>query len=146
MIMMPQTVTPNITLLIKSTVLVMNQSNTFHTTTDNNPQDLRILIPLIFCCTMVFLIGVPGNSMVIYVLGLRQRRHRSNNGNIFIVNLAVADILASAAVPLVIIHDLLCIGRWNLGSFLCHLLPALNPVTLVASSWALVVISIDRYR
>ena len=142
---MAQTRKPSTALLTNSTFTVTNLTGVFQTTTEH-PQDLRILIPLILCCTIVFLIGVPGNAMVIYVLGLCRKQHRSSNGNVFIVNLAVADILASATVPLVIIHDLLSNGKWNLGSFLCYLLPGLNPVTLVASSWALVVISIDRYR
>ena len=140
-----ETTTLNIKSMINSTVTTINQTGGFQPQTQN-PQDLRILIPLIFCCIIVLLVGVPGNSMVIYVLGISQRQQRSNSGNVFIVNLAVADILASAAVPSVIIRDLLHTGSWNLGSFLCYLLPALNPITLVASSWALVVISIDRYR
>lgn len=110
------------------------------------PHDLRILIPLVACCIFVFVVGVPGNAMVIYILGFRQRRQRKNNGNAFVVNLAVADFLASAAVPFVIIHDLIYVPKWRLGAFLCHFLPSLNPITLVASSWALVIISIDRYR
>lgn len=138
-------ITPNIKSIINSTVTTINQTSEFQGKAQD-PQDLRILIPLIFCCIIVFLVGVPGNSMVIYVLGINQKQNRSNSGNVFIVNLAVADILASAAVPTVIIRDLLHTHRWNLGSFLCYLLPALNPITLVASSWALVVISIDRYR
>ena len=142
---MAQTTKPSTAWLINSTFTVKNLTGVFETVT-KNPQDLRTLIPLIACCTIVFLIGVPGNSMVVYVLGLCKRQHRNSNGNVFIVNLAVADILASATVPLVIIHDLLSNGKWYLGSFLCYLLPALNPITLVASSWALVVISIDRYR
>ena len=109
-------------------------------------QDLTILVPLLLCCIVVFLIGVPGNMMVIHVLGIKHRANRNNDGDVFIVSLAVADLLASATVPLVIVHDLLSNHRWYLSEFLCHLLPVLNPVTLVTSSWALVVISAERYR
>ena len=139
------TVSTNISSILNSTLNTLNKTNAFQTTSKYS-YDLRILIPLVSCCIIVFIIGVPGNAMVIYVLGFSQKQQRNNNGNAFIVNLAIADVFASAAVPFVIIHDLLYIPRWHLGSFLCHLLPVLNPITLVASSWALVIISIDRYR
>ena len=101
---------------------------------------------LITLCAVVFVIGVPGNLIVAYVLGIK-KRNSANNSNAFIVCLAVADLLASFCVPLVTIHDLLSSDYlWHLGTVLCYLLTPLLPVTLIASSWSLVLISIDRYR
>ena len=142
---MREIATRNFSLLLNSTVATLNKTSAAKAST-NFAYNLFILIPLIFCCVFVFLIGVPGNSLVIYVLGFRQRQQRKNTGNAFVVSLAVADVFASAAVPFVIVHDLTNVPRWRLGGFLCHFLSVLNPITLVASSWGLVVISIDRYR
>ena len=104
---------------------------------------------LIALCAIVFLIGVPGNIVVWYVLGTKKRNSSTNDGDAFIVCLAVADLIASFCVPLVTIHDLMHSStwpKWYLGSFMCYLLTPLLAVTLLASSWALVLISIDRYR
>eukprot|EP00794_Sanderia_malayensis_P015749 gene15749-17338_t len=97
-------------------------------------------------CVVVFLIGVPGNLMVSYVLGIKKKRNSKNNGDTFIVCLAVADLLASFFVPFVTIHDVINYPHWYLGEFMCYLLTPLLPLTLIASSWSLVLISLDRYR
>ena len=105
-----------------------------------------ILFPALLCCSIVFMIGVPGNAMVIYVIGMKNKANRNNDGSAFIVSLAVADLLASFFVPFVIAYDFLSPRAWYLGQVMCHLLPALNPINLIASSWTLVLISLDRYR
>ena len=84
--------------------------------------------------------------MVIYVIGMKNNANRGNDGSAFIVSLAVADLLASFFVPFVIAYDFLSPRTWYLGQVMCHFLPALNPINLIASSWTLVLISVDRYR
>lgn len=108
--------------------------------------DLTILFPALLCCSIVFMIGVPGNAMVIYIIGMKNKANRNNDGSAFIVSLAVADLLASCFVPFVIAYDFLSQRKWYLGPVMCHLLPALNPINLIASSWTLVLISVERYR
>ena len=64
----------------------------------------------------------------------------------FILSLAFADLLASVFVPVLVIHDLVSNLKWHLGAAMCKILPSISPVTLIVSSWSLVLIAIDRYR
>ena len=105
--------------------------------------ELKVCLYVLY--VLIFLFGTIGNSLVCYIIGLKKRRQPS--GDIFIVSLAVADLLASVSVPVLMISDMASDFKvWHFGHIGCHILPSISPITLVASSWSLVVISLDRYR
>lgn len=63
------------------------------------------------------------------------------------ISLAVADLLASICVPIITIPDLSTGSNiWYFGAVMCKILPSVSPATLVASSWSLMLIAMDRYR
>ena len=75
------------------------------------------------------------------------KTRKQSSGDIFIVSLAAADLLASVFIPVLMITDMASDFKvWYFGEIGCHILPSISPVTLVASSWSLVAISLDRYR
>ena len=104
---------------------------------------LKICLYLFY--SLVFTVGVLGNGLVCYVLGIKKKR--KNSGDIFVISLAITDFLASVFVPLVMINDIVGDFRvWYLGKTGCYVLPSVSPLTLTASSWFLVLISLDHYR
>ena len=69
-----------------------------------------------------------------------------SGSDMFVVALAFTDLLASASVPILSIHDLLANLRWYLGSVMCKVLPFMSSITLYVSSWLQVLIAADRRR
>lgn len=106
------------------------------------PQLKNILIVIY---AVVFVMGVFGNAMVCYILGVKKKRKRQFD--ILLISLSIADLLASFAGPITMIADLAGDHHvWYFGGFLCKVLPAISPITLFASSWTLAMISCDRFR
>ena len=68
--------------------------------------------------------------------------------DVYIVSLAVADLLMALISPLVTIHDLLTnLNEWKLlGSFGCKLFVSINHVTMLVSASMLIIISLERIR
>ncbi|ODM90003.1 Neuropeptide FF receptor 2 [Orchesella cincta] len=90
----------------------------------------------------VFLFGLVGNCSVLLVI---KRLHRMKTAtNYFISNLALADLLVLVFCLLPNLVSNIYIA-WILGWFLCKTLPYIQGVTVCASVYSLVAISIERY-
>ncbi|NXS98819.1 C3AR protein, partial [Jacana jacana] len=89
---------------------------------------------------LVFIIGVPGNGLVIWVAGLKMKR---SVNVIWFLNLAVADFMCCLSLPFSIVY-LALHEHWPYGWFLCKVIPAVVIFTMFASVFILVAISIDR--
>ncbi|XP_027028577.2 somatostatin receptor type 1 [Tachysurus fulvidraco] len=98
-----------------------------------------ILISFIY--SVVCLLGLCGNSMVIYVI-FRYAKMKTAT-NIYILNLAIADELLMLSVPFLVTSSLL--RHWPFGSFLCRLVLSVDAVNMFTSIYCLTVLSIDRY-
>nr|XP_046915086.1 LOW QUALITY PROTEIN: melanopsin-like [Dermatophagoides farinae] len=128
---------------------------------DNNqatePQWRYSLIWTIVLCiaySIVFIMGLIGNSAVLWVINMM--RHNTpnsnqmmanNNNNVFnyfICNLALADLLV---ILFCLIPNLLgnILTTWILGRLVCKAVPFLQGVAVTASIYTLVAISIDRF-
>ncbi|XP_041915890.1 alpha-1A adrenergic receptor [Alosa sapidissima] len=92
---------------------------------------------------LVFMVcGVLGNVLVI--LSVVCHRHLRTVTHYFIVNLAVADLLLSAAVlPFSLALELF--GRWVFGRLLCNMWAVLDVLCCTASILSLCAISVDRF-
>ncbi|NXU08370.1 C3AR protein, partial [Pardalotus punctatus] len=90
--------------------------------------------------TIVFIIGIPGNGLVIWVAGLKMKR---SVNTVWFLNLAVADFMCCSSLPFFIIH-LALHEHWPYGWFLCKVIPSIIIFTMFASVFLLVAISIDR--
>ncbi|XP_042691083.1 C3a anaphylatoxin chemotactic receptor-like [Centrocercus urophasianus] len=89
---------------------------------------------------LVFIIGIPGNGLVIWVAGLKMKR---SVNIIWFLNLAVADFMCCLSLPFFIVH-LFLNEHWPYGWFLCKVIPSVIIFTMFASVFLLMVISIDR--
>lgn len=94
----------------------------------------------------IFLLGIVGNSAVIYLIGIRQKATKTYD--IQILSLSTTDLLASFFVPIVNIHDLVTsYASWELfGNIGCKIFLSSNHLTIVVSALMLVLISLTRFK
>lgn len=96
----------------------------------------------IFIYVIVFIVGVTGNSMVLYIV--LQNKHMQTITNIFIANLAVSDIaMCLLSVPFTPISAFM--NKWPFGTTLCHIVPLTLGVSVYVSTLTSTVIAVDRY-
>nr|QZA87402.1 neuropeptide Y receptor [Haliotis discus hannai] len=101
---------------------------------------LMVLFIILYC--IIFLLGITGNSLVVYVV-LRNKAMQTIT-NIFITNLAVSDILiALLAVPFTPISYFL--DSWVFGEGLCHIVPMILCISVYVSTLTSTAIAVDRY-
>lgn len=99
----------------------------------------NVLALVIFA--VVFLVGVPGNIMVVWLTGCEARRAINA---IWFLNLAMADLLSCLALPILFVTTLHH-NHWYFGGAACHILPSLLLLNLYASILLLAAISADRF-
>lgn len=91
---------------------------------------------------VIFLLGVSGNSLVVFVV-LRNNSMQTIT-NIFITNLALSDIMMCLlAVPFTPLSAFL--NSWIFGDALCHIVPMTLGVSVYVSTLTSTAIAIDRY-
>lgn len=89
----------------------------------------------------VFVVGLAGNSLAIYVL-LRYAGMKTVT-NIYILNLAIADELYIIGLPFLAAQNVL--SYWPFGSFLCRVVMTADSMNQFTSIFCLTVMSVDRY-
>ena len=103
------------------------------------PQPLAVAVPVVY--SLICVVGLTGNSAVLYVL-LRTPR-KKNVTNLFILNLAIADELFTLVLPVNIADFLL--RQWPFGELMCKLIVAIDQYNTFSSLYFLMVMSADRY-
>lgn len=110
---------------------------------DDSTKLIGVQVVLILAYSTIILLGVIGNSLVIYVV-CKFKTLRTVT-NFFIANLAVADLLVNTlCLPFTLIYTLL--GEWKFGQILCFLLPYAQGLAVHISTVTLNVIALDRHR
>ncbi|XP_070805892.1 C-X-C chemokine receptor type 3-2-like [Pituophis catenifer annectens] len=98
----------------------------------------RYFGPLLF--SVVFVVGLVGNSSVLTILG---RRHRSwRFADHYLFQLAVADLLLVLTIPF---QAAQFVHGWTFGEFLCKLTEGLSTMNVYTSILLLTYLSIERY-
>ncbi|KAF5901279.1 galanin receptor type 1-like, partial [Clarias magur] len=93
---------------------------------------------------LIFALGVVGNSLVIAVLVRRRAGQRRGTTNIFILNLAVADLsYLLFCVPFQ--STVYMLPTWVLGAFICKFVHYFFTVSMLVSVFTLSAMSVDRY-
>lgn len=95
-----------------------------------------VLLYLLVCA-----LGLGGNTLVIYVV-LRHTKMKTVT-NIYILNLAVADVLFMLGLPFLVTQYV--VSSWPFGPVLCRLVTTLDGINQFTSIFCLVVMSVDRY-
>ncbi|XP_076593657.1 chemerin-like receptor 1 [Chaetodon auriga] len=97
------------------------------------------LASLILCC-VIFVVGILGNGLVIYVTGFRMKR---TVNSVWFLNLALADFLFTAFLIFTII-SLSNHHEWHFGYLMCKLNSLVSSINMFASIFLLTAISLDR--
>lgn len=96
---------------------------------------------IIFYCAVIF-IGTFSNIIVCYIVW--KHSHLRKARNIFIVNIAICDILmCTVCMPFSLVK--LTMKNWHLGLFLCKIVPSLQNIDIFVSTFTIVAIALDRY-
>lgn len=90
---------------------------------------------------MIALVGGAGNLLVMWIY-LNFRRRLKTMTDVYLLNLALADLLFLVTLPLWAAE---ASGGWRFGSALCKINSALYKVNLFSSMLLLTCVSIDRY-
>ncbi|XP_042345480.1 chemokine-like receptor 1 [Plectropomus leopardus] len=101
-------------------------------------KSLHIMSLIIYC--LVFVLGVLGNGVVIWVTRFKMKKTVST---VWFLNLAVADILFIGFLPLSVTYTAMDF-HWPFGRFMCKLHSTVSFLNMFASVYILVVISVDR--
>lgn len=105
------------------------------------PEIQPIQIVALVCYGLVFLLGVPGNALVVWVTGFRMPRSVTST---WFLNLALADLLCCLSLPLLMVplaHD----NHWHFGPVACTFVTGLFDLFMYCSVLLLVLISVDRW-
>uniref|UniRef100_A0A667X4F7 Complement C5a receptor 1 n=1 Tax=Myripristis murdjan TaxID=586833 RepID=A0A667X4F7_9TELE len=105
------------------------------------PEIQPIQIVTLICYGLVFLLGVPGNGLVVWVTGFRMPRSVTS---LWFLHLSLADLLCCLSLPLLmvpLVHD----DHWHFGSLACTLVKGSFSLVMYCSVLLLVVISVDRW-
>ncbi|KAL5277426.1 CCKAR family protein [Megaselia abdita] len=93
-------------------------------------------------CICIFCLAVIGNFLVILTL-IQNRRMRTIT-NLFLLNLAISDMLLGVfCMPVTLIGTVL--RNFIFGDFMCRFLPYMQACSICVSAWTLVAISCERY-
>ncbi|KAJ0002310.1 hypothetical protein NQD34_002106 [Periophthalmus magnuspinnatus] len=124
-------------------------SNVSRSWQDEAIKGVQITVTLI-----IFLVGVPLNSLVVWVLGLRGKRHLRRRGSteetraassfrVYVLNLALSDLVLLLRTPLMLgylAHD----NSWPFGRVSCLLVVFLRGLGLYASAFLLCAVALER--
>ncbi|KAM8927773.1 C-X-C chemokine receptor type 3-like [Pelodytes ibericus] len=90
--------------------------------------------------SLLFLFGITGNVLVLFLLLQNKRKLQSTD--IFILHLAVADILLVLTLPFWAVQ---AVSGWHIGGMMCKIVGSLFKVNFYAGIFLLACISCDRY-
>ncbi|AAR07369.1 7L [Yaba monkey tumor virus] len=107
---------------------------------DNNVihDDNKITISVIYC--LLFILGLSGNMLVIYVL--TSCRKLKTVTDIFLINLAISDLLFVMSFPFQIHYQL---DQWIFGNFTCKIVSGFYYVGFYSGMFFVTVMSVHRY-
>ncbi|XP_053309786.1 C-C chemokine receptor type 10 [Spea bombifrons] len=91
--------------------------------------------------TLVFLIGVSGNSLVLVTYNF-SRKIKSMT-DIYLINLAVADLLLLMTLPFIATN---AVKGWLFGNIMCKIVEGLYSINFFSGFLFLTFISLDRYN
>ncbi|XP_064639576.1 somatostatin receptor type 2-like [Lineus longissimus] len=100
---------------------------------------LDLTAAIIYSLTCI--IGIIGNSLVIFVV-FRYAKMKTVT-NLYILNLAIADVLFLIGIPLMIVT--MMVKTWVFGYHMCKIFFILTSVNWFTSMFTLTVMSADRY-
>ncbi|XP_015673369.1 kappa-type opioid receptor [Protobothrops mucrosquamatus] len=120
-----------------------NSSNGGYEDLQQNQTNISPAIPIIITAvySMVFVVGLVGNSLVMFVI-IRYTKMKTAT-NIYIFNLALADALVTTTMPFQSTEYLM--NTWPFGDVLCKIVISIDYYNMFTSIFTLTMMSVDRY-
>ncbi|KFP03687.1 Neuropeptide FF receptor 2, partial [Calypte anna] len=92
---------------------------------------------------LIFLLCMAGNGLVCFIV--LRNKHMRTVTNLFILNLAVSDLLVGIfCMPTTLLDNI--IAGWPFGSLVCKMSGMVQGISVSASVFTLVAIAVDRFR
>ncbi|CDW53040.1 neuropeptide Y receptor [Trichuris trichiura] len=113
---------------------------------DTNVQDSLIAdacIAATVIYSLIAVVSVIGNVVIIFIVVSFPRMRTPTNA--LLANLAVADTLVALICIPFSFTPALCLQYWPFGLFLCKLVNFSQAITVMASAYTLIAISVDRF-
>ena len=103
------------------------------------------LVAVVIMCG-IFLIGVIGNLMVIYIFGVKPGKSRKRFES-FLLTLGVIDLISSIIVPFPFVYLTVTDYQvWHFGKLGCKIIPSFLQISVTVSQGVLIMISYERYQ
>ncbi|XP_051874199.1 type-1 angiotensin II receptor-like [Pristis pectinata] len=116
------------------------EANATSCTTGGRHSYIFLMIPIIY--TIIFVVGVLGNSMVVIVIYCYLKL--TTVANVFLLNLALADLIFVITLPFWAAYTAMKY-RWTFGNFLCKTSATVVLLNMNASVFLITCLSVDRY-
>ncbi|KAM8802937.1 neuropeptide FF receptor 2 [Rhynchonycteris naso] len=92
---------------------------------------------------LIFFLCMVGNTVVCFIVV--RNRHMHTVTNLFILNLAISDLLIGIfCMPITLLDNI--IAGWPFGSSMCKISGLVQGISVAASVFTLVAIAVDRFR
>ncbi|XP_012667584.1 neuropeptide FF receptor 2 [Otolemur garnettii] len=92
---------------------------------------------------LIFFLCIVGNTVVCFIV--MRNKHMHTVTNLFILNLAISDLLVGIfCMPITLLDNI--IAGWPFGSAMCKISGLVQGVSVAASVFTLVAIAVDRFR
>ncbi|KAM6220918.1 neuropeptide FF receptor 2 [Rhynchocyon petersi] len=92
---------------------------------------------------LIFLLCIVGNTVVCFIV--MRNKHMHTVTNLFILNLAVSDLLVGIfCMPITLLDNI--IAGWPFGNTMCKISGLVQGISVAASVFTLVAIAVDRFR
>ncbi|XP_037385875.1 neuropeptide FF receptor 2 [Talpa occidentalis] len=106
----------------------------------HQPQVAAIFIISYF---LIFFLCMVGNTVVCFIV--MRNKHMHTVTNLFILNLAISDLLIGIfCMPITLLDNI--IAGWPFGSIMCKISGLVQGISVAASVFTLVAIAVDRFR
>ena len=133
---------PNDTYISNTTTMIASMISDKPTTITLPPYNVVSMSVLV----SLLIIGVFGNSLIIYVFAYKKRRQIKRFEK-FLLLLAVSDLMASLVIPMSFFYlTATDFKRWHFGETGCRIIPSLLQISITVSHGVLLLISYERYH
>ncbi|NP_001007216.1 probable G-protein coupled receptor 34a [Danio rerio] len=105
-------------------------------------EEEALRLPLAVLYSLIFLFGLLGNLLALWVFLFLHRRR--NSVRVFLINVALADLVLLACLPFRVLYHALG-NVWTLGPRMCRVVGNLFYMNMYVSITLLGLISLDRY-
>ncbi|XP_054445729.1 neuropeptide FF receptor 2 [Pteronotus mesoamericanus] len=103
----------------------------------------RVAAIFIISYFLIFFLCMVGNTVVCFIV--MRNKHMHTVTNLFILNLAISDLLVGIfCMPITLLDNI--IAGWPFGSVMCKISGLVQGISVAASVFTLVAIAVDRFR